>query len=748
MDKIKNLWQRLITPQEIADNEARQEYLTRVIIAFMSLTLVVFSVPIVVGRVAGLYTPVPVFAMLILNVIVWSFWWFTLRGYWRVTRYFPIVLCFLLAFYGTLQVGLVTTFLLLHVTAFILAGILLGNKAQWFVMGLSIITQVVFVLVLDINPIDDVIVVIVPICAFFTSISLLQWLSTNQLEEAIENTRAFSKELVASNESLRLEIIEREQAQEALKESEERYRSLFNNVPVGLYRTSPMGAITDANHAMLRILGYPDLQSLLSVNVIDLYASDDDRRRLQTEMEKGVDSYSIESSVCRYHGTEIWIEDHFHAVYRPDGTIRYFEGSITDITERKRTDELLSIYQENLEELVEERTEELQSEIAERKQAEAAELKLRTFAEALADSAAILTSTLDMNEVFDRILENASRVVPNDAASIMLIDEDQMLGQFVREIGIEDFLVGETLVDTSLVISDLHNLTTMVETKKPYVVPIIKEDPHWLISEGREWGNSYVGAPLIFGDSVIGFIHLTSTTPGYYNHEHGKQLQAFANQASIAIRNARLFEKAGATGALEERQRLARDIHDVVSQTLFSASMLCESVLLKWETQPEKAKHDLTQLHSLTRGALAEMRSLLFELRPDEIAQTDLGALINQLVDGISVRTNIDISKDFKGGYLHSPEVQLTFFRISQEALNNIANHARASQVEIILNDQPDRIKLQIKDNGRGFDLEQSPSGRLGLNIMQERAKDIEAELDITSIPGKGTIIEVNWAEG
>jgi signal transduction histidine kinase len=80
--------------------------------------------------------------------------------------------------------------------------------------------------------------------------------------------------------------------------------------------------------------------------------------------------------------------------------------------------------------------------------------------------------------------------------------------------------------------------------------------------------------------------------------------------------------------------------------------------------------------------------------------------------------------------------------------LNNIANHARASQVEIILNDQPDRIKLQIKDNGRGFDLEQSPSGRLGLNIMQERAKDIEAELDITSIPGKGTIIEVNWAEG
>ncbi|QLE53572.1 sensor histidine kinase (plasmid) [Nostoc sp. C057] len=196
-----------------------------------------------------------------------------------------------------------------------------------------------------------------------------------------------------------------------------------------------------------------------------------------------------------------------------------------------------------------------------------------------------------------------------------------------------------------------------------------------------------------------------------------------------------------------ERNRLARDLHDSVSQTLFAVATIAEALPRVWKRNPEIAQQGLEELIQLTQGALAEMRNLLVELRPNGLVEKPLGELLQQLTKAIQGRANLQVITTVEGDHRSvSNEVKLVFYRITQEALNNIIKHGQATQVSVSLYSDSQEIVLRISDNGCGFDSNKIPSGHLGIAIMKERAESIGATFHLESYPGEGTKIVLSWS--
>lgn len=212
----------------------------------------------------------------------------------------------------------------------------------------------------------------------------------------------------------------------------------------------------------------------------------------------------------------------------------------------------------------------------------------------------------------------------------------------------------------------------------------------------------------------------------------------------------RLYEQAQEAAVLQERQRLARDLHDAVTQILFSASLIAEVLPRIWARDQDKAHRHLEDLRLLTRGALAEMRTLLMELRPVALTEARLGELLQQIADSLMGKLGIPVTLTVRdaGGRQATPvppDVQTTLYRVAQEALNNVAKHAAASQVAIQLELQRQQVDLAIRDDGKGFDAHDVTADHLGLGIMRERVAAIGGTLTIESRPGAGTLIHVWW---
>ncbi len=208
-----------------------------------------------------------------------------------------------------------------------------------------------------------------------------------------------------------------------------------------------------------------------------------------------------------------------------------------------------------------------------------------------------------------------------------------------------------------------------------------------------------------------------------------------------------LAEKAAEEAVTADRTRLARDLHDAVTQTLFSSSLIAEVLPDLWEMDVEEAKSSTEELRQLTRGALAEMRTLLLELRPSTLTQTRLSDLIKQLCEAFIGRSRLPIELNIEGDCALPPEVQIAFYRMAQESLNNVFKYARATKVDVNLFISPATVHFEVCDNGIGFDTSTTKPTSLGMRIMRERAEAIGADFHISSTPGSGTCIEVTWNE-
>lgn len=257
---------------------------------------------------------------------------------------------------------------------------------------------------------------------------------------------------------------------------------------------------------------------------------------------------------------------------------------------------------------------------------------------------------------------------------------------------------------------------------------------------------SWMWVPLAVKGQLIGALGVAHEKGNYFTLHHADLALSVANQAAITMVNAKLNTQAQALAVLEERQRLARNLHDAINQSLFSAGLIAEVLPRLWERDEVEARRSLEDLRRLTRGAMAEMRALLAELRPSTLTDAELGDLVRLLGSAFTGRTNIPAKVTVVGQGVLPADVQVAIYRVCQEALNNIAKHARASLVEIDLKHEDTAIELSITDDGEGFDQARITSGHYGLSMMRERLEGVGGQLFITSQLGRGTELIIRWA--
>jgi len=229
------------------------------------------------------------------------------------------------------------------------------------------------------------------------------------------------------------------------------------------------------------------------------------------------------------------------------------------------------------------------------------------------------------------------------------------------------------------------------------------------------------------------------------NYRSNLESMVDKRSVELAEAQAQLLIQAEEQATAAERTRLARELHDVLTQLLFSINLVAGSLPQLWERDPDMARRSTAELQRLTRGALAEMRTLLRELRPQTIAETDLAMLITHLSDGLGARHDIPTTVHTEIDGTLPADVHVAFYRIAQEALSNIAKHANASSLTVALTGTASQMRLSVADDGYGFDRSDPPTGTMGLDIMQERAHDIGADLTVSSQPDVGTSVEVVW---
>jgi len=223
------------------------------------------------------------------------------------------------------------------------------------------------------------------------------------------------------------------------------------------------------------------------------------------------------------------------------------------------------------------------------------------------------------------------------------------------------------------------------------------------------------------------------------------QIDEVLARVDTQIRLYRHYLQAEELAALRERERLARELHDAVSQTLFSIHLSAETALRTHERQPTSTGEKLREIRDLAHEAMVEMRVLMHELRPETLANTRLDELLHTLVKMLMSNANIEVVVDVDSPVLASPSVQIAFYRIAQEALTNIIRHANARHALIQLVDESALLQLRIHDDGCGFDVTHVPQGHYGLANIRARAEGIGAHCRIESEIGHGSTIEIEW---
>jgi signal transduction histidine kinase len=216
-----------------------------------------------------------------------------------------------------------------------------------------------------------------------------------------------------------------------------------------------------------------------------------------------------------------------------------------------------------------------------------------------------------------------------------------------------------------------------------------------------------------------------------------------ADHAAMAVENARLYERARGLAALEERQKLARELHDSVSQALFGIGLGARTARALLDRDPSKVADPLDYVVSLAEAALTEMRALIFELRPDALQQDGLVGILDKQAAALAARHKLDIKTDLGTEPEATFEVKEALYRIGQEALHNAVKHAHASTIWVSLNQAGQSLTLEIVDNGVGFDPEGAFPGHLGLQSMRERAARMGAVIEVESAPGQGSRLSV-----
>jgi PAS domain S-box-containing protein len=527
-----------------------------------------------------------------------------------------------------------------------------------------------------------------------------------------------------------VDITERKRAEEALRASEEHFRLLVEGVhDHAIFMLDRDGKVISWNTGAEQIIGYRTDEIIgrpySCFFAAEALAEGRPAERLMVAAAAG--GIQDEGVRVRKDGSHFWASSTLTALYDQEGQLRGFAKLLRDVTERRHG-------AQQLERRVEERTRELD--------------RRRQVAAGLQQILAMLNSSHPLAEILDHILAQATRFLQAAASTIFHADEQR--GQLVPQVshGVKN----SSLRNSALPLTR-HVRAFLSREGEPVVLldiaelsaqddPVLQSYLEELVVAGYR---SLLCVPLLIGDDVYGMLTAYYCGRHSFGDEEIELASSFGSQAALAIENKQLRNQVEHAAVAAERSRLARDLHDAVTQTLFATTLLAEALPKIWEKEPDEGRRRLQELRDLSRGALAEMRTLLLELRPTRLSEISIDELLKQLVDAMRGRTRIPVQLQLEGTAQIPVDVKVALFRIAQEALNNIAKHARAHQVEVSVHGTPAEIELVVRDDGRGFRFEHIRPQNLGLSIMRERAEGIGAELCIQSAPNEGTLVSVQW---
>ncbi len=364
---------------------------------------------------------------------------------------------------------------------------------------------------------------------------------------------------------------------------------------------------------------------------------------------------------------------------------------------------------------------------------------------ALNHIAAVVSRSLALEEVLGAALEQTMALLGMEAGAAFRLENEQALAMAAHRGLSEAFVrqVARLPLHVSIAAQAVGEARPVVRPVSDYPESDFRA---LLETEGLRL---IIGVPLIAKGEILGVMNLATREDRVVTAEERALLASIGQQTGVAVENARLYEQAEASAAAAERNRLARELHDAVSQTLFSASLIADVLPRLWERDPDEARRRLATLRRLTRSAMAEMRTLLLELRPSALLKADLGDLLRQLAEAVLGRTQIEMVVELAPIPDPPPDVKIALYRIAQETLNNVVKHADAAQITVSargLLTGEEGIELRVVDDGRGFDPRSTPAaGHFGLENIRERAEAIGAALAIESEPERGTCVSVVW---
>jgi signal transduction histidine kinase len=361
--------------------------------------------------------------------------------------------------------------------------------------------------------------------------------------------------------------------------------------------------------------------------------------------------------------------------------------------------------------------------------------------------AAVVSRSLDLQQVLTNALDKTLEIIEVEAGGIYILQEEDDVLTMVVHKGFDAKFVGE--VDNLKVGEGFSG--RVVQTGQPLIVPELATDPRLTRSVVRESDfHSLAVVPLVSRARVLGTLTVVTRGHREFSQQDIELLTSIGDQIGVAVENAQLYEQAQQAAVVEERQRLARELHDSISQSLHSSILLAEAgQRLASAGDLERSRGYLVRLGEISQHAMKEMRLLVYELRPLALREAGLEKALQQRLDTVERRAGVEAKLEVEGEVEIPADVEEALFRIAQEALNNAMNHASATSVVVTIRleaDPPDRrVVLEVADNGLGFDRDSlGDEGGIGLDSMRERVEKIGGVLTIASKPGEGTHVKAS----
>ena len=424
-------------------------------------------------------------------------------------------------------------------------------------------------------------------------------------------------------------------------------------------------------------------------------------------MASGEPHLNIQERQLTADGRHIWVETNKVPLRDSGGRVVGMLGTAEDITDRKLAEEALQKAVEELDDRVTERTKEVEAQ--------------RWEADVLRESAALMARSLHFEDVLDAVVVSMKRLFPEALVAVVWFGDDGLRLERIDDSG--------SPVEERQAVGDLLESA---------------EDVGRYVEGFVDGSYSVVRSPVVAQGRTLCDLVVASSDPDSTGY---RQLGVIADLASTALSNATSHLAARDLAVLQERQRIARDLHDAVSQTLWTSSLIAETMVSSASDPSIVSPENLVKLHDLNRGALSEMRMLLLELRPEAIATTRLDDVLAQLLEAFSSRTQILIVARIAPVPPLGDAAKIALYRIAQEALNNVGKHAKAATVTVELFHTPSEVVLRVADDGQGFRCAESAASH-GLVIMRERAHAVGATFEVSSQKDAGVCIAVTLPIG